>query len=142
MNYFDFNHSLTLKHFQQTSLNSEDKNSLQNIESTENNIREIARNKLGNYAIDGEKLTRSDLNLFPIESFLPKASVTERNENNLMKNVRKKSRNNAMFNPFERRRINQWKYINDARVPEKQIKSVRKVKSFYLRLMYFNVLNT
>ena len=125
-----FNHSLTLKHFQQTSLNSDDKNSLENIESTENNIREIARNKLVDYAIDGEKLTRSDLNLFPIESFLPQASVIERNENNLMKNVRKKSRNNAMFNPFERRRINQWKYINDARVPEKQIKSVRKVKYF------------
>ena len=104
---------------------------MQNIELPENNLRDLARSKSVDYATDGEEPTYDNLDLFPIKSFLHKASIFERNENNEMKNVRKKSRNNAMFNPFERRRINQWKYLHDAKVPEKPIKSVRKVKSFY-----------
>ena len=104
---------------------------MQNIESPINDIGRIEKSKIVGYATGGEKLTHDDFNLYPIESFLPKASIFGGNENQMMKNVRKKSRNNAMFNPFERRRINQWKYVNEASVPEKQIKSVRKVKSFY-----------
>ena len=104
---------------------------MQNIELPENNLRGLARSKYVDYATDAEEVTNDDFNLSPIKSFLPKASILEGNENNKVKNVRKKSRNNVMFNPFEQRRINQWKYLHDAKVPEKQIKLVRKVKSFY-----------
>ena len=62
---------------------------------------------------------------YPLKLFSPEASIFEHAANNLISNIRKKSRNNPMFNPFERRRIN----LRGGTVSEKLISvPKRKVK--------------
>lgn len=99
------------------------------MESAENNLREVSRNNNLEHGIDEEKTSYDDLNYFPIQLFSPEASIFERNANDMINNIRKKSRSNTWFNPFERSRNNQWKYPHDGRVPKKLTMSVRKVKN-------------
>ena len=62
---------------------------------------------------------------YPLKLFSPEASIFEHAANNLISNIRKKSRNNPMFNPFERRRMN----LHGGTVSEKLISvPKRKVK--------------
>ena len=115
--------------FQQTSLISEDASSSLQMESAESNLRDVSRNNNLEHGIDEEKSSHDDLYNVPIQLFSPEASIFERNANNMINNIRKKSRGNTWFNPFERRRNNQWKYLHDGRVPKKLTMSVRKVEN-------------